>query len=257
MKILQINVSPLLKYKRMRLPAVLFLCFIIACNPVQSWPIGAVTADPVLQGLILEQTYTFENAYKARKKLREATLIAQSGITTGLQMIHDVENTTLKYMENAGAVVSNLIQLKNIAEYAIELPGDLYELLELIPDNPKGVAITAVATKKVQQTAADVISLSSLVADVVSTTYSFSDESKNPDKKHVNLLSSAERYTILMDVESRLKKISRDIWILKIYFKSLDWKNLWLGVDRMSYFKAVTAKYEINSIKRKWDKLIK
>ncbi|MCM1491465.1 MAG: hypothetical protein NC095_11685 [Muribaculum sp.] len=227
----------------------------IAC-PVATYA-EATTVDAGLAIAVGAQVEAIKDSDKKRRKLREATLVAQGAITVALEEVHRVEDTMLDYMKNASGVLSNLIQLKNIAEYAVQLPIRLYNLIGSIPNNPKGAAITAVVSKRVPQTIADITSLASLVTDVVNTTYSFGDENKSPDKKHVNLLSSAERYNILMDVEMKLSKINRDLRLLEYYIQTLSWKDLWMGLDYRSYVTAWNMKWEVNSIKRKWDKLLK
>lgn len=247
------------KCNRLEAIAASLVCFFIVFNPLFASAKSAVAVDPTLAAAIELQKDAFNKAYKERKKLREATLGAQAAVTVALETVHAVENEALKYMKETGDVLTNLIQLKNIAENAVQLPVDMWNLLAKIPDNPKGAAITAVATKKFTQTVTDIVELSSLVEDVVTSTYSFSDKDKDKKdgKKHVNLLSSAERYSILMDVDYRLKRIKRDVRMLGYYIETLSWEDLWRGMDRKSYFKAIQSKYEIESIKKNWKKLTK
>lgn len=259
MKTLHNNENQPSKCNKLEVYAAVLVCFFIVFNPLFTSAKSAVTVDATLATAIEIQRETYNNAYNKRKELREATLIAQGAVTAALQTVHAVENEALKYMKETGDVLTNLIQLKNIAENAVQLPIDMWNLLAKIPDNPKGAAITAVATKKFTQTVTDIVELSSLVEDVVTSTYSFSDKDKDKKdgKKHVNLLSSAERYSILMDVDYRLKRIKRDVRMLGYYIETLSWEDLWRGMDRKSYYKAIQSKYEIESIKRNWNKLTK
>lgn len=259
MKTLHNNENQPSKCNKLEIYAAALVCFFIVFNPLLASAKSAVTIDGALAGAIGTQIKVFNDAYSERKKLREATITAQFAVTYALETVHAVENEALKYMKETGNVLTNLIQLKNIAENAVQLPIEMKNLLTKIPNNPKGAAITAVATKKFVQTGTDIVELANLVKKTVTSSYSFSDKGKDKKdgKKHVNLLSSAERYSILMDVDYRLKRIKRDIRMLGYYIETLSWEDLWRGMDRKSYYKAIQSKYEIESIKRNWNKLTK
>lgn len=256
MKILQTNARLNSRCNIPESAVIAVICLVLVLSPMMA-DAAVVTTDPVLAAALETQRTSFNKAYEIRKKMCEKTLMAQAAVTTALETVHAVESKALEYMMNASAVVSNLVQIKNIAEYAVSIPVDMKNLLAEIPDNPKGAAITAVASKKFIETSNDVVALAAMVKNVVNTTYSFSDQDDNSGRKHVNLLSSAERYSILMDVESRLKQIKRDIMLLRYYVHTLSWSDLWRGLDRKSYVKMISARWEVKSIMRKWDKLSK
>ena len=163
----------------------------------------------------------------------------------------------LDYMGNASGVLTNMIQMKNIGEYTVEISEKLVAITKDIPNNPKGTAITAVCHKHVQKTIADITSMSDLVTNLVTTKYSLKDAKSEGDKKHVNLLSAAERYNLLVSVEQKLMKINYDLMLLHYFIKTLSWRDLWYGLDRESYLKAIMIGVDVNSIINKWNKISK
>lgn len=236
--------------------AVCTLSLAIVFSPLTT-NADVISIDPTLAALTTLQTSTMKDQYKKRNKMREATLTMQTTIATGLERIHDLEDKVLEYMGNASGALTNMIQIKNIADYSVKISSQLVNLAKSIPDNPKGAAITSVCNKHITTTTADVVSLTDLVRTLVSTKYSLKEAKSKDDKKHVNLLSSAERYNILMSVESKLSKISYDLTILQYFVETLSWKDLWMGLDRESYLKAISIQVNMNDIINKWNKLSK
>lgn len=218
---------------------------------------AVITTDPALAGAVILQTETLEKSYKERKKHREAIELLQGQITAGLTEIHKVEDMILDYMGNASGVLTNMIQMKNIGEYTVEIGEKLVAITKDIPNNPKGAAITAVCSKHVQTTIADITAMSDLVTNLVNTKYSLKNAKSDEDKKHVNLLSAAERYNLLVSVEQKLMKINYDLMLLHYFIKTLSWRNLWFGLDRESYLKAIMIGVDVNSIINKWNKITK
>lgn len=214
-----------------------------------------VVVDPLTSGAIIEQTVQLESAYKKRANLRQQIIAAQTAISGGLAIIHTIENKTLDYMKNASGALQNMNQLKNIGLYSVEIEEQLVGLAKDIPDNPKGAAITAICHKQAAKTYSDIAGLVSVVNSLVKSTYSFSNESGDDGKKHVNLLNSAERYQILMDVEHQMKQIIHNIKLIRYFVRSLDWMDLWKGLDRKSYIKAISIDMDIKFLLNKWNKL--
>lgn len=223
----------------------------VACN------CAAITVDPALAAAIALQTQTLDGAYKERKKHREAIATLQGNIAAGLTEIHKVENMILEYMGNASGVLTNMIQLKNIGEYTVEIGEKLVAITKDIPNNPKGTAITAVCHSHVQSTLADITGMADLVTNLVTTKYSLKDAKTDDEKKHVNLLTAAERYNILVSVEQKLMKIRYDLQLLHYFIKTLSWRDLWFKLDRESYLKAISVGIDVNLIINKWNKLTK
>lgn len=254
MKIFQSNAGPHSKCSVAECIAISMVCFSLVFSPVVT-NAGLTTLDAALTSAILIQNEAIKDMHKERKSLREATLAAQAAINLTLGKIHDIQDKILGYMENASGVLTNLSQLKNIVEYTVKIPDQLTDLVKTIPNNPKGAAITAIVSKRVAETVTDVTGLATLIANLVQSNYSFGEGGNNGGKKHVNLLSSAERFNILLDVETKLKHISMDIRMLKYYVETLSWRDLWMGLDRASYVKLWNSRWEINSIINKWNKL--
>lgn len=225
----------------------------IVFNPIIATS-AVVTTDPALAAAVVLQTETLEKSYKERKKHREAIEQLQAGITIGLTQIHKVEDMMLDYLGNASGVLSNMIQIKNIGEYTVDISEKLASIIKDIPNNPKGAAITAICHNHMQKTIADITGMADIVTNLVTTKYSLS-KAGDDDKKHVNLLSAAERYNILMTVEQKMMQIKYDLQLIHYFIRTLGWKDLWFNLDRESYLKAISVGIDVNIIINKWNKL--
>lgn len=151
--------------------------------------------------------------------------------------------------------MQNLIQLKQITELVVtEIPENLASLGTDIPSNIKGTAITLFVNNTVTDTTADIVALSDVVTRLVTSKYSFKD---SKDDKNVNLLSAAERFSILQDVLRRLRAINRRIYLTNFYIKTFGWRELWRGLDRESWCNAMYGKVLANQLISKWNKLSK
>ena len=218
---------------------------------------SVVTIDPSLAATIALQTKTLGYHYNDRKKHREAIEALQTTIIGGLDRIHSVEDMILDYMGNASGVLTNMIQLKNIAEYTVTIGDKLVAITKDIPNNIKGTAITAICHNHMQATIADITGMADLVTNLVTTKYSLKDAKSDSDKKHVNLLTAAERYNILVSVEQKLSKINYDLMLLHYFIKSLGWRDIWFQLDRESYLKAISVGIDVNIMINKWNRLSK
>ena len=218
---------------------------------------AVITTDPILAGAIVAQTNALQDSYKERKKHREAIEKMQGAIVIGLDQIHKVEDMILDYMGNASGVLTNMIQIKNIAEYTVEIGNKLVAITKAIPNNPKGAAITAVCHKQVAGITADITGMADLVTNLVTTKYSLKDAKSEGDKKNVNLLSAAERYNILISVEQKLMKIRYDLQLIHYFIQTLGWRDLWFHLDRESYLKAISVGIDVNVMINKWNKITK
>ena len=218
---------------------------------------AVITTDPALAAAIVLQTETLEGAYKERKKHREAIETLQTSIALGLDRIHSVEDMILDYMGNASGVLTNMIQIKNIAEYTIEIGNKLAAITKAIPNNPKGAAITAICHNQMATTVADITGMADLVTNLVTTKYSLKDAKSEGDKRNVNLLTAAERYNILMSVEQKMMKIRYDLQLIHYFIQTLGWRDLWFQLDRESYLKAISVGIDVNVMINKWNKITK
>lgn len=228
----------------------------IAFHPAVSQT-AVITTDPALAAAIILQTETLENSYKDRRKHRLTIEQLQSSIYAGLTEIHKVEDMILDYMGNASGVLTNMIQLKNIGEYTVEIGEKLVAIGKDIPNNPKGAAITAICHNHIKKTAADITGMADLVTNLVTTKYSLKNTKGETDNKHVNLLSAAERYDILVSVEQKMMKIYYDLQLIHYFIKTLSWRDLWFQLDRESYLKAISIGIDVNIIINKWNKISK
>lgn len=255
MKILQIKDKVLSNFK-------LMLVVIIVVAGVGS-PVNAmaemVTIDPELAIAIGAQTTALQESYKQRNKMREAILGVQSEIAGTLITIHSVEEEALKYMRDASSVFRDLVMIKNIFESSGQLASNAWNLIEDIPNNLKGTAITALCYRKIEGTVSDCTEMATLLSELVmNTEYGGKDDGNNKNgKKHVNLLNSAERYHILVDVNQRLDRLNLDIKLIRYYLRTLDWTDIWKSFDYESYINAITAKRHMNGVIASWNALKK
>lgn len=216
---------------------------------------SAITVDPALTAAIIAQTTLLQDQYKKRSENHNKIQIAQAAITLAVDNIHKVEEKVLEYMANASGVMQNLYQLKQIAELtAVDIPNNLSQLSKDIPSNIKGTAITLFVNKTVAETTTDIVALADIIQKLVTSKYSLS-EIKDKDNPNINLLSAAERYTILQDVLFRLNRINRRIYLTNFYIKTFGWRQLWMGIDRQSWCNAVYGRIIARDLINKWNRL--
>lgn len=200
-------------------PVAAMLC--LAISPAKA----AVTQlDPTLVIAVMTQTQTLKGQYEKRSEHHSKIEVAQTAITVAMENVHQVEERVLEYMANASGVMQNLQQLKKITELVVtEIPENLASLSKDIPSNIKGTAITLFVNNTISDTTADIVALSDVVTRLVTSKYSFKETG---DSKNVNLLSAAERFSILQDVLRRLQAINRRIYLTNFYIKTFSWKEL-------------------------------
>lgn len=256
MKTSQINEKAHSRFRIGKFIAVFVLSTSLICQPLVSYG-SVITLDPALALAIYEQTKTLEKSYEKREKHRKAIEALQSTIIIGLDHIHSVEEKVLDYMGNASGVLTNMIQLKNIAEYTVEIGNKLVAITKDIPNNPKGTAITAICHNQMATTIADITGMADLVTNLVTTKYSLKDAKSEGDKRNVNLLTAAERYNILMSVEQKMMKIRYDLQLIHYFIQTLGWRDLWFQLDRESYLKAISVGIDVNVMINKWNKITK
>lgn len=214
-------------------------------------------SDPLLTAAIITQTEMLKTQYKQRNNHHNKIEVAQAAIAGAMEQVHAVEDKMLNYLGNASDAMQNLYQLKKIALLvADDIPTNLVRLGKDIPDNIKGTAITLFVNKTVAETTTDIAALSDIVTRLVTSKYSFKT-SKGKDDKNINLLSAAERYTILQDVLQRLTKINRRLFLTDFFIKSFGWRELWMGLDRESYCKVIYSDIMAKSLVKQWNGLLK
>lgn len=212
---------------------------------------AATQMDPGLIAAIGIQTATLKEQYEKRSDHHTKIEIAQAAIAVAMDNVHRVEEKVLEYMANASGVMQNLNQLKKITELAfVDIPDNLVKLGEKIPSNIKGTAITALVSKTVTSTTMDIVSLADIVQRLVSSNYSFKD---SKDSKNINLLSAAERYSILQDVLYKLEDINFRIYMMRFYIQTFDWTDLWRGLDRQSWCRVMSGQAIAERLIREWN----
>lgn len=235
-----------------------FCVFTIWLFLLSMWTFSArseFVVDPPLTFAIVEQTELLQGEYKKRTEHHSKIEAAQAGIVIALNDIHSVEDKMLEYLSNASGAMQNLIQLKKIAELVVDdIPSNLVRLGKDIPDNLKGTGITLMVQNIVSDTMADILALSDVVDKLVTSKYSFK-ESKDKNDKNINLLSAAERFYILSDVLRRLNNINQRIYLTDFYIKTFSWRQLWMGLDRESWCKAVYGEVLTRNIVKHWNEL--
>lgn len=214
---------------------------------------AGIQIDPTLTAAIVTQTDLLKDQYKKRSDHHSKIEVAQAAIAVAMENVHKVEEKVLEYMSNASGAMQNLIQLKKITELVTtDIPDNLVKLGKDIPDNIKGTAITLVVNNTITDTTADIVALSGIVSRLVTSHYSFKD---SKDSNDINLLSAAERFSILQDVYHRLTSINRRIYLMNFYIKTFSWKELWRGIDRESWCNAVYGEMLAKQLINKWKSL--
>lgn len=214
---------------------------------------AVVQTDPVLTAAIIAQAEMLKEQYEARSKHHSTIETCQAAITVSLDYIHNVEEKMLEYMANASGVLQNMYQLEQITELAaIDIPNNLIELGKSVPDNIKGTAITLFVNKTITDTQMDVVALSEVITRLVTSHYSFKD---SKDDKNINLLSAAERYSILQSVHYRLNRINRRLIVTSYCLKTFGWMQLWRGLDREGWCNVMYGKMLTKDLVKRWGQL--
>lgn len=234
----------------MKLKHIITFLFFSGCFAAYA---GGLQTDPLLTGAVAAQTGTLHADHKERSKLQAGIITAEGAINGLLSRIHEIEDKTLKYLSEAGAVMDNIYQIKEAAELVVQIPQELAALGKAAEKNWQGTAVTALVSRRRQKTIADVTSLYSFLGPLV-TSGSYQIEGGKKGAK-VNLLNTAERYFILNTVVGKLRDICWDLRILRYNIQVADWRDLWVGLDAKSYYQAIGAKSIAENMKRKWDRL--
>lgn len=191
--------------------------------------------DPILTGAVVAQTLVLQEAYDKRNEKQNMLIATQGAVTIAMDRIHNVESKVLEYMSNASAAMDNLYQLKTIAEYVGEkIPTQVMKLGKAVPDNLQGTAVSALTSRAIMDVTTEMTSLYGFVAQLVTSTkftLGKGNENAESDKKNVNLLSAAERYYIASEVEGRVKKIYRKLWLLTWQIENFGWEDLLHRLD--------------------------
>lgn len=212
---------------------------------------AGIQIDPTLTAAIYAQTQILKDQYETRSNHHKKIETAQAAITLAMDNVHKVEEKMLEYMANASGALKNLQQLKTITELVVtEIPKNLSNLSKDIPSNIKGTAITMFVNKTIAETTTDIVALSDIVARLVTSNYSFKNSN---DSQNINLLSAAERFTILQDVLRRLESINHRIFLSDFYIKTFGWKELWKGLDRESWRNMMYGRVIANQLINRWN----
>lgn len=254
MRILQIKGKRVSRYDCFERLAVLFVAFYVAINPLCSYA-AVVETDPGLVSVIGAQIAAEESFHSQRKKDRAEIFGAQVVITGMLEKVHNIESQVLNYMGNASALLSNCMQMVNIVEYVAKIPGLAGDVLSEAKKSPKGALLLPICSSRLNKIKEEVFELGNFVTQMVTAKYSLKNVKSEDDKKHVNLLSSAERYYILNTVETKLDEICRDLRFTKYYIRNLGWRDLWKTIDAKSYYQALAIRSNVDQLVYQWNRL--
>lgn len=253
MRILQIKGKRVLRYDCFERLAVLFVAFYIALNPLCSY--AFLDTDPALAFAIAAQVGTEASLHSKRSKDRKAIFGTQVIITDMLDKVHHIESQVLNYMGNASSLLSNCMQMVNIVEYVAKIPGLADDVLSEAKKSPKGALLLPICSSRLNKIKGEVFELGNFVTQMVAAKYSLKNVKSEDDKKHVNLLSSAERYYILNTVETKLDEICRDLRFTKYYIRNLGWRDLWKTIDAKSYYQALAIRSNVDQLVYQWNRL--
>lgn len=231
---------------------IIFLLTFMCSHSIINAGGGVVTADPALEFAIAGQCALLQKEYSKRDKAMKAIATAEVGVTTAMELVHEVEKKLLNYLGNASHVIGNAYQIKHIAELFISIGDNCIKLKNTIPGHLKGTVVTLLVDRTVEKLYEEIASLTNYVTTLCTSKFDLKD---SKDDNHVNLLSAQERYAILVNIETRLKTINDHIWITRYYVQCWGWKDLWRGLDYDGYIKFVTAKVNVDYIISNWKSL--
>ena len=217
----------------------------------------AQQTDPTLTAAVAAQSLELKSIYKERKSLQEKILTAETAATIALDRVHSVENKMLEYLSNASAAMNNLYQLKRSAELVSkDIPQNINLVLKSIPSNLQGTAVTLLVSDEIQNVYSEMASLTPFLYQLVSSgSYDVPTVDGGKEQHKVNLLNAAERYYIANTVVSRLERINVDLFILAYQIRTLDWHNLWYGLDPQGWATIMSGKNRVDMVVSMWKKL--
>lgn len=241
-------------------PIIMYKNFIFGITVAFFFPFvsRAQQTDPTLTAAIIAQTEELKSAYKKRDKTQTDLAVVQSTVTAAMGAVHEVEKKTLEYMSNASSAMQNLYQLKRAAELVGEkIPSQIKEMVNAVPSNLQGTAITTLTTKTCENVIEEMSSLYGFMSQLVtSTSYSFSDkkdtETSENGKNNVNLLSAAERYYIANEVVRKLEKLYNRLWATTYHIKTMGWEDGLKYIDYNSWSNANQGKKNAEYLIQQW-----
>lgn len=212
--------------------------------------IAAVEANTAAEVAALElQNNMVESIKKKQTKLGE--LLGEMALYKGL--IRETQKNIDGFKTESAYYKSIVKTGYNIINHAAEAYNEI----------SKSKLISKVnASLKVANLLTDAVSLGQAFADIVANgkvQHPMKDvEGANSGKGDgANLLNRHERLILANDILYRMRAIDRDLWSIAWTARTSTATDLIRKVDRKGYFKAIQAKYEINSIISQWNRLSK
>lgn len=219
-------------------------------------PCHAQQTDPALTAAVLAQTAELKNLHEKRRKTQEKIIAAETAVTLALDRVHSVEDKMLEYLSNAQGAMQNLYQIKRAGELVLtEIPQNCSLLAKSVAGNIKGTAIAAIVSDELADAATQMAAIYPFMKQLVTSgTYNVTGADGTNEKHKVNLLSSAERYYIANEVETRLETINTDLFILAWQVRTLSWNDLWFSLDPEGWASVMSGKNIIGGIVAEWNR---
>lgn len=217
----------------------------------------AQQTDPTLTGAVAAQTEMLKKLFKKREKTQQQIIAAEASVTLAMERMHQVEDKVLGYLMNAQGAMQNLYQIKRATELVgVEIPRNMSLLKKSLPGNLKGTAIAVLVSDELVDATAQMMSLYPFMKQLVTSgSYNVTNAEGKTEKHKVNLLNSAERYYVANEIVTRLESINTDLWLLSWQIRTMDWSDLFYGLDPEGWAAVMSARNIVDGLIREWQYL--
>ena len=197
----------------------------------------AQQTDPTLTGAVAAQTEMLKKLFKKREKTQQQIIAAEASVSQG--------------------AMQNLYQIKRATELVgVEIPKNMSLLRKSVPGHLKGTAIAVLVSDELIDATSQMMSLYPFMKQLVTSgSYNVTDMEGKTEKHKVNLLNSAERYYVANEIVTRLETINTDLWLLSWQIRTMDWSDLWFGLDPEGWAAVMSGKNIVEGLIREWQYL--
>lgn len=181
-----------------------------------------VQTDPVLAGAIYYQADVLNKAYEDRKKLEESIMAAETAHNLALENITEVERKTQKYMSNVSAFTQHLPQIEQAINLITKIiPRNYNRLRTTAKNSGAGQVVMGLAEEQIRTVGSEIAPLITVLTQLVTNdSFDIMGNAKNEAHK-VNYLNSAERYQVVDNILSRLRRLNSRLVTLEYQIRTV------------------------------------
>ena len=228
------------------------ICFMLCMSPATK----AQQTDPALLAAVEAQTKTLSDENKEQTKKLTSIQTSQLVIETSMTKLHDIENKVFNYLCNASSAVNNLRDIKRSGELLlVEIPANMKRVEEASSHNVKNTILTAMVAEELKDSKEQMISVYSLLDNLVKSGSYQSGHGDDKNLTKVNLLNAAERDEICSSIVNSLEMINTNLYILSFRIQYMNWSQFFLEYDPESWGYIMSGDNIANGIIQSWKDL--